>query len=263
MLLGRRRARAGAHASKTASSSTRSRVGAWALATLVTGALTAVGSSAWADVPSSPAESAPESRSAPLEQPLDGTAVRYFAPETGGAMRPQFLTHRVLAFQAFLEAKIEDAENVGTQERHLRAAIERLVVEGVVSALPMGRSPDAKEIGEVVALLRAGLAERIGGADVIDKAAQAQGLAASEVQAIFARRARAALYADRSLTPIFNPTEEQLREVFRTASHPFRGRRFEEVKTRLASWYVDERLRVSLSAFLQSARARIRIVPIR
>lgn len=197
------------------------------------------------------------------EVPLDGTAVRYYAPEIGGARKPQFITHRVLAFQATIESKAEDPENVGTQERHVRAAVDRLVVEGVLAALPLERTPDARELQTVAATLRAGIAERIGGEDVLQAAAQAQGLAPGEVDALFYRRARAALYADRSLTPVLYASEEQLREVFRTAPHPFRGRRFDDIKTRLAAWYVDERLRVALGAFLQSARARIRVIPVR
>lgn len=196
-------------------------------------------------------------------RPVDGTAVRFYAPETGGAARPGFITHRVLAFQARLEAKAEDPANVGTQDRHVRAAVERLVVEGVLANLPLERAPDVRELGTLMSTLRAGLAERVGGEDVIDAAATAEGLERAEVDAIFARRVRASLYADRSLGSILYPSEEQLREVFRTAPHPFRGRRFEEVRPRLQSWYVDERLRVVEGAFLQAARSRIRIVSVR
>lgn len=193
---------------------------------------------------------------------LDGTAVRFYAPETGGARRPQFISHRVLAFQAAVEAKAEDRENVGVQDRHVRAAVDRLVVEGVLAALPLERTPDARELASVMAVLRAGLSARVGGDDVLVAAAAAQGLSPEELDQVFARRARAALYADRLLRPILYPSEEQLREVFRTAPHPYRGQRFEDVKSFLAAWYVDERLRGALTAFLQSARARIRVVPI-
>ncbi len=193
---------------------------------------------------------------------LDATAVRFYAPETGGAKKPQFITQRVLSFQAAVEAKSEDRENVGVQDRHVRAAIDRLVVEGVLAALPLERTPDAREIASVVAVLRAGVAARVGGDDVLAAAAAAQGLAPEEVDQIFVRRARAALYADRLLRPILYPSEEQLREVFRTAPHPYRGQRFEAVKSFLGAWYVDERLRGALTAFLQSARARIRVVPL-
>jgi hypothetical protein len=162
-----------------------------------------------------------------------------------------------------MEAKAEDIASVGTQDRHVRAGIERLVVEGVLSSLPLERAPDARELANLVATFRAGLSERVGDEKAIDTAAAAEGLAPEEVDAIFARRARAALYADRSLSPLLFPTEEELREVFRTAPHPFRGRRFDEIRPRLAAWYIDERMRVVEGAFLQTARSRIRIVNVR
>lgn len=197
------------------------------------------------------------------ELALDGTAVRYYAPEIGGAAKPRFIAQRVLAFQSVVEAKIEDQASVGVQDRHVRTAMDRLVVEGVLSSLPLDHPPDARELAGLVALLRAGVAERLGGDDALQAAAQAHGLASEEVDALFTRRARAALYADRSLSPVLSPSEEQLREVFRTAAHPFRGRRFEDVRTRLGAWFVEERLRATLGAFMQSARARIRVVAVR
>lgn len=200
----------------------------------------------------------------PLEEkPLDGTAVRYHAPEIGGAAKPRFLTQRVLAFQANVEAKVEDSANVGTQDRHVRSAMDRLVVEGVLAALPLDHPPDARELAALVALLRGGVAERIGGEGILDAVGAAQGLAPQEIEAIYTVRARAAVYADRSLSPLLYPSEEQLREVFRTAPHPFRGQRFEEVRMRLGAWFVEERLRVVEGAFLQSARSRIRVIPVR
>jgi hypothetical protein len=194
------------------------------------------------------------------EVALDGTAVRYYAPEIGGASRPRFFTQRVLAFQATIEAKIEDPANVGTQDRHVRAAMDRLVVEGILAALPLDHPPDARDLATLVALLRAGVAERIGGENVLDAAGAAEGLAPAEIDAIYTQRARAALYADRSLSPLLYPSEEKLREVFRTAPHPFRGQRFEEVRARLGAWFVEERLRAVEGAFLQSARSRIRVI---
>ena len=206
----------------------------------------------------------PAAEEKPLDEKLlDGTAVRYYAPEIGGASKPRFLNQRVLAFQANVEAKVEDPANVGTQDRHVRSAMDRLVVEGILAALPLDHPPDARELATLVALLRAGVAERIGGESVLDAAGAAQGLAPEEIERIYMVRARAALYADRSLSPLLYPSEEQLREVFRTAPHPFRGQRFEGVRTRLGAWFVEERLRVVEGAFLQSARSRIRVVPVR
>ncbi len=63
---------------------------------------------------------------------LDRAVVRFEAPETGGALRPQFVYERELAFEARLEA-LADADRAqgGAPylDRHVRAALERHVAE--------------------------------------------------------------------------------------------------------------------------------------
>jgi len=87
-----------------------------------------------------------------------------------------------------------------------------------------------------------------------------EGIDEAEVDALVRRRVRAAWYVDRTLTPLLRPTEEQLREVFRTSAHPFKNRPFDQVRAALERWFVEERLRVAEMSFLQSARARVRVV---
>lgn len=193
---------------------------------------------------------------------LDGTAVRYYAPETGGAAKPLFLTHRVVAFQAKLEAKGEDSASDGPQERHVRAAVDRLVVEGILSALPRERASDAKELAALIALFRQAIVERVGEA-TLTELARGEGLSSGEVDSILRHRARAALYADRALGAVLYPSEDQLRDVFRTAPHPYRSRAFDEARAAFTVWFVEERLRALETAFLQAARSRIRVLPVR
>jgi hypothetical protein len=104
------------------------------------------------------------------------------------------------------------------------------------------------------------LYERLGGQGRVEAAAAAEQLDASEVKALWRRRALAAFYVDRAVTQVLEPSEEQLREVFRTSAHPYRGKPFEEVRTPLRRWFIAERLRAAESAFMQGARARLRIV---
>jgi hypothetical protein len=82
---------------------------------------------------------------------------------------------------------------------------------------------------------------------------------ATEVDALLHRAALAAWYLDHVVTPILHPSDEQLRDVFRTSAHPFRGQPFERVRDALSRWFVLERLRVAESAFSQSARSRVTI----
>jgi hypothetical protein len=81
-----------------------------------------------------------------------------------------------------------------------------------------------------------------------------------EVAALMHRAALAAWYLDRDVSPVLHPGEEQLRQVYRTSAHPYRGRPFEQVRDALARWFVVERLRVAQASFLQSARSRVHIV---
>jgi hypothetical protein len=70
----------------------------------------------------------------------------------------------------------------------------------------------------------------------------------------------AAWYIDRAVTPILHPGEDQLREVYRTSAHPYRGQPLEQIRRALERWFVVERVRVAESAFLQSARARVKVI---
>ena len=197
----------------------------------------------------------------PVATSIDGVALRFFAPEAGGPTHPRFISDRLLAFEARLEAKGEDATYKTVQDRHVRSAIERHVTEEILASLPMERAPDAVELTRIANELRAALVQRIGGEFALSQEAAIEGIAPEEVNAILIRRARAALYVHRAVTPILYPSEEELREVFRTASHPFHAQKFEEARVGLTRWFVEERLRSAESAYYQAARTRIQLFP--
>jgi hypothetical protein len=62
------------------------------------------------------------------------------------------------------------------------------------------------------------------------------------------------------VAPVLEPSEEQLREVFRTSAHPFRGQPFDKVRAPLLRWLVVDLVRSAEAAFLQAARSRVRVV---
>ena len=194
---------------------------------------------------------------------VDRVAVRYYAPETGGSSRPRFILERVLAFEARLEALGEESALIGSvpyQERHLRAAVERHVAEDLLSALMIERGSEPPDLPGLTAQAREALVDRVGGRAPFAAAMTAESIDESEVIALLRRRMRAAFYVDRAITPILHPNEEELHEVYRTTAHPFRASKFEDVKPQLLRWFVLERLRVAESAFLQTARTRLKIV---
>ena len=201
---------------------------------------------------------------------VDRTAVRFYAPETGGTAYPRFIFERTLAFEARLAAMADIAEGIGDgyDERDVREALERHVAEEILSGLadrliadlPPERRPSSEDLQAVERDVARAFVEQLGGQARVDGAARAEHIDPAEVDAVVRRRTFAAWYIDRALTPILHPTEEQLRDVFRTSAHPFRGKSFKDAHDALERWFVGERARAAESAFLQSARARVRII---
>lgn len=188
----------------------------------------------------------------------DAIAVRFFAADMGGAAKPRFVTQRQLSFEARLLALEEDPTGV-VQPRHAHAAVEAHISEEMLRALPLDHPTDLKSVTETVTTLRLALEQRVG-KPAIERAEKLEGVEPSELDAILERQARAALYVDRAVTPILVTNEDQLRETYRTTSHPFRGKPFEDVREDLARWVVVERFRSAEQAFLQSARSRVTVV---
>ena len=196
---------------------------------------------------------------------VDRAAVRFDAPETGGALKPQFIFERELAFEARLEA-LADADRtqggLAYLDRHVRAALERHVAEELLSHLAMDPEPRPEEIARRAGGARAVLEQRVGGAPELARAAELEGLDATEVDALVRREARASLYLDRMVAPMLEPSDAELREVHQATTNPFRGQRFEDVTPALRKWYVSQRLEAALGVFYQNARGRVHVVVI-
>ena len=193
---------------------------------------------------------------------IDRIAVRFYSPETGGAARPRFVTDRTLSFEARLLAMSEQGASAETppQERHLHLALDRHVVEELLSSLGIEGAKDSFDLAPMADEARAELERRIGGRGPLERAAAIEQIDPEEVEALFLRHARALYYLDRHVAPLLSPPEEQLRDVFRSSAHPFRDRKFDEVKKEFTRWFVAERVKAAEATFLQTARARIKIV---
>jgi hypothetical protein len=193
---------------------------------------------------------------------VDAVAVRFYSPETGGASRPLFVTDRILSFEARIEALTEGFHDAKLPylERHARSALEHHVAEEMLSRLPLENAP--ADLDRLVAETGQALLTRIGGPPAMALAAEAEHLAPSEVDAILRRFALAAIYMDRAISPMLKPTDDQLREVYRTAAHPYRSLTFAQAHVELERWFVAERVRVAESAYLQTARTRVKILAV-
>lgn len=200
----------------------------------------------------------------PVPVVVDRVAVRYVTPETGGNARPRFLTERTLAFFARVEARVEEAplEPGEYPERYVRAATDRLVARAMLSSLLVQRGSEPPDLPRLVADARVELAERVGGAPVLDAMLKEEGLSEDELASYLRDEVRAIWYVDRVLTPILAVTEDALRETYRSVLHPFRGQKFDDARPRLRQWLVVERMRAAELEFLQGARARIRVTSV-
>jgi hypothetical protein len=204
---------------------------------------------------------------------VDRPVVRFFAPEIGGADQPRFVEERMLAFEARLQVIEERPDGIGDgyEDRQVRSALERHVSEEMLSLLagkliagsPPWQRPANSELDRIGDLLGATLYDRVGGAARVQAAAAAEGLERSEVDALLRRQALAAWYIHRAVSPVLEPSEEQLREGFRTSAHPYRGQPFDAVREPFRRWLILERLRAAEGAFFQSARTRMRILVLR
>lgn len=202
---------------------------------------------------------------APRAVLLDRVAVRWYAPETGGVERPQFIFERELAFEARIAALADpDIEAAPFTDRHVRAALERRIAETLLSHLPVLPAPTAAEIASRAEVARAVLEQRVRGRDKLIAAAKAEGIGTDEIDALLRRQARASLYLDRMVAPMLEPSESELRALLATpGATPFSGQPYEKVALPLGRWVVAQRLGDAIATYYQTARSRVVVTLVR
>lgn len=208
-----------------------------------------------------PAQGAERASPSP-QQTADRMAVRFVSPETGGMARPRFITDRELALYTRFEARMADAPTSQGEypERYVRSALDRMVARTMLAGLLIQRGQEPPDLPRLVDAARLELADRLGGLEVLEQVLASEGVALEELNILLRDQVRAFYYVDKAITPIGTITEDSLREAFRSATHPFRGGKFEDVRARLRRWVSTERLRETELEFLQSARSRTTIV---
>ena len=192
---------------------------------------------------------------------VDRTVVRFAAPELGGPRSPRFISARMLALEARIEA-LADPDRTGAayRERHVSAALERHIAETMLASLHIEPEPSAEEVRQQTEAARRSIEERVGGSEPLAAAARAEGISRRELVSLFQREARASLYLDRMVAPMLAPSDAELRALFRNEKTPYRDAPFETVLPGLRRWYVSTRLQAALAAYYQNARSRLRIV---
>jgi hypothetical protein len=201
----------------------------------------------------------PEARAdAPLA--LDRVIVRWHAPETGGAKKPQFIYERELSFEARVEAMIESDKETSYKEPHVRAALDRHIAETILASLPVVPAPTPKQVAQRAEAARGILEQRVHGRDRLIAAAAADGISSDELDAVLRRQARASIYLDKMVAPMLEASEADLREVWRSGASPYKEMSFDQAAPLLAKWVVGQRLAQAVETYFQSARSRVVVV---
>lgn len=192
---------------------------------------------------------------------VDRVAVRWYAPELGGAANAQFVLERQLSFEARIEALASggSAESKPS-DRQWKGALDRIVAETLLAQLPVRPPPTPAEVAKRAEAARLLLEDRVGGRERLAAAARAEGIVSDELDAFLRRTARASLYLDRMVAPMLEPNESELREIHASGRTPFSSKPFGEVADQVRRWLVARRVEEALDAFYQRARSRITIV---
>jgi hypothetical protein len=203
-------------------------------------------------------------RAAPSAVLLDRVVARWSAPETGGALRPQFIFERELAFETRLATLAESEPEPGVYpDRHERAALDRHIAETLLASLPVQPEPTPREIAARMEAARAILEQRVRGRARLLAAAAAEGITSDEIEALLRREAKASLYLDRMVAPMLEPSPVELRALHQSGATPFKDEEFEKVQPALVRWYIGRKLSQAIEAFYLNARARVLLVMIK
>jgi len=196
---------------------------------------------------------------------VDRVVARFSDPEAteaSGALR--FVMMRELLVEAWLvayERTPTGAPQIGDKE--IRLALERHVIESVLAsrALPpafeqrVTKATESARVGEDVA---------VGGearfAEMLERATGSKSGAASELAAIFTRRARAELYLEVGVGLPVEPSDDELRLAWaKSPAGIDKTKTFESMAPALRGWVRTTRLREGAQAYYQAVRSKLRL----
>lgn len=191
---------------------------------------------------------------------VDRPVVRFQLSETESSQSAFVIFQRELAFEARLEALTAGAGPTDpVSDRHIRSALERHVAETLLSTLPVDPLPRPDLIAKRAALARAILETRIGGPARLVDAAKIEGISLDEIDAMFRRTARAAIYIERVIAPNLEPTETELREIHASKTTPFSDQPYVLAREPLRKWVIGQRVDEAVQRFFERTRTRVRM----
>jgi len=196
---------------------------------------------------------------------LDRVVARFSDPEADeatGALR--FVMMRELILEAWLVA-YEKASPGDTpavfDDKQLRAALERHVIEEVLSERLPSSTPPAKVskgVGDARLALRLAVDDRLG--EILARASGgASAGGAAELETILLRRARAETYLEIAVAEPVDVTEGELRNAWAHPPKMLEAMDFEKAVPALRVLVRAVRLREAAQAYYQAVRARLHL----
>jgi hypothetical protein len=195
---------------------------------------------------------------------LDRVVARFADPESADAGGTRFVTMRELILEAWIVAYERAAPGEtpsGFDDKQLRAALERHVIEEVLSErLPSSTPPAKVQKGADAArlALRLVVDDRVD--EILSKASGgAPGGGVAELESILMRRARAETYLEVAVAEPVDVTEGELRAAWAHPPKMLEDVEFEKAVPALRVLVRSTRLREAAQAYYQAVRARLHL----
>ena len=174
-----------------------------------------------------------ESAAAPLI--LDRTVARFNDPEASEASAAlRFVMMRELIVESWLTAyeKTPNSSPPNYDDKHLRAALERHVIEAVLGDRPLLPSAE-KRVDKAAAEARLVATIAVGGEtrlkEALERATGVAGGGAVELDSILRRRARAELYLETAVATPVQPSDAELRAAYAKAPEILTSKPYDEI----------------------------------
>jgi hypothetical protein len=196
---------------------------------------------------------------------LDRTVARFHDPEaseTAASLR--FVMMRELIVEAWLTAyeKTPNSSPPNYDDKHLREALERHVIEAVLGDRPLVPSAE-KRVETATAEARLVATIAVGGEtrlkEALERATGIAGGGAVELDSVLRRRARAELYLETAVAQPVQLSDAELRAAYAKAPEILASKPYDEIVPTLRAFVRASRLRDIAQGYYQAVRARLHL----
>jgi hypothetical protein len=196
---------------------------------------------------------------------LDRTVARFLDPEAANASSARrFVTMRELVVESWLATFERSATAPAStlSERIVRSAFERHVIEALLGERALPAAAEAR-VDELATEARRVEVVEVGGearlARALELATGAKDGGASELAAVFRRRARAELYLEIAVSQPIRSSDAELRSAFLGAPEELTRLGFDGALPLLRAYVRSVRLRELAQSYYQAVKGRLHL----